>query len=380
MKRTISAVIAVLICLFWCICTAYAEDADINAVTNELGIDIGSIESGISDELKDKLAENNITTDNTDELVNVTAGDVFKYILDEIKSKIKYPMRLFSSLICIIVVNAAVNGFSDCLSNKSLEKIYNMVTVLIVTSIISGPIADSVALTSETLTSGAEFMMCYIPVFSGIVASSGSITSAAAYNTALMLAAEAAVWIAAEYIMPVLSVCMSLGIIEAVNPSFGLTSVTDAIAKGVKFILGFVMTIFIGLLSLQSIIGTSADSLGIKAAKYLASNVIPVVGSAVADAYTTIKSSLGILRGGTGFFGIAAIFYIVMPVIIELGLMRVVFMCSEMLCEMLNFGNIRIVIKNTSSVLSMMLSLIICFAMMLVISTAILMSLGLNMY
>lgn len=380
MKRIVSVLTAVFICMFFCTYIIYAENADISSVSDELGIDTDSLESSISDEVRDKLSENNIAPDNTEELVSVTAADVFQYISDEIKNKIRYPMKLFACLVCVIVVNAAVNGFSDILSNKSLEKIYNMVTVLIVTSIISDPIADSVASASETLTSGAEFMMCYIPVFSGIVASSGSVTSAAAYNTALMMVAEATVWISSEYIMPALSVCMSLGIIEAVNPSFGLTAVTDAIAKGVKFILGFVMTIFIGLLSLQSIIGTSADSLGIKAAKYFASNVIPVVGSAVADAYTTIRSSLGILRGGTGFFGIAAIFYIVMPIIIELVLMRLVFAGAEMLCDMLNFGNIKIVVKNTSSVLSMMLSLIICFSMMLVISTAILMSLGLNMY
>ena len=380
MKRIISALSAVLMCLFLCIITVCAEDVNVREVSDELGVDIESIENGISAEVRHKLSENNITPDNTDGLVSITAADVFKYISNEIKNKISYPLKLFSVLICIIVVNAAVNGFSDCLSNKSLEKIYNMVTVLIVVSVISEPVEDIVSLASDTLTSGAEFMMCYIPVFSGIVASSGSVTSAAAYNAALMMVAEATVWISSEYIMPALSVCMSLGIIEAVNPSFGLTSVTDAIAKAVRFILGFIMTIFIGLLSLQSIIGTSADSLGIKAAKYLASNFIPVVGSAVADAYTTIKSSLGILRGGTGFFGIAAIFCIVMPVIIELILMKLVFSCSEMLCEMLNFGNIKIVVKNTSTILSMMLSLIICFSMMLIISTAILMSLGLNMY
>ena len=241
MKRIISALSAVLMCLFLCIITVCAEDVNVREVSDELGVDIESIENGISAEVRHKLSENNITPDNTDGLVSITAADVFKYISNEIKNKISYPLKLFSVLICIIVVNAAVNGFSDCLSNKSLEKIYNMVTVLIVVSVISEPVEDIVSLASDTLTSGAEFMMCYIPVFSGIVASSGSVTSAAAYNAALMLAAEAAVWISSEYIMPALSVCMSLGIIEAVNPSFGLTSVTDAIAKAVRFILGFII-------------------------------------------------------------------------------------------------------------------------------------------
>lgn len=53
------------------------------------------------------------------------------------------------------------------------------------------------------------------------------------------------------------------------------------------------MTVFTGLLSIQSIVGTSADTLGVKAAKFVVSNFVPIVGSAVADAYTTMRSGLG---------------------------------------------------------------------------------------
>lgn len=377
MKKIAAFIFTLVLSLAIIAVTAYAEE---NAITDELDIDMRPVSDSLPDDVKGKLEENNITADSVDEITSITPADVFAYVWDEVKHKASYPVRVFAMMLCVITVNAAVNGFSDCLSNKSLERIYNMVTVLIITSVISEPVSECVALTAETLRSGAEFMICYIPVFSGIAASSGSITSAAAYNTALMLISEAVVWISAEYVMPVLSVCMSLGIIEAINPSFQLTSVTEGISKLVRIALGFVMIIFIGVLSLQSIIGTSADTLGIKAAKYLASNFIPVVGGAVADAYTTIRSSLGILRGGTGFFGIAALFFMTVPVIVEIGIMKLIFDCSDMICSMFGFGNIKIIIKNTSSILAMMLSLMICFTMMLIISTALLMSMGMNMY
>lgn len=377
MKKIAAFIFTLVLSLAIIAVAAYAEE---NAITDELDIDMRPVSDSLPDDVKGKLEENNITADSVDEITSITAADVFAYVWDEVKHKASYPVRVFAMMLCVITVNAAVNGFSDCLSNKSLERIYNMVTVLIITSVISEPVSECVALTAETLRSGAEFMICYIPVFSGIAASSGSITSAAAYNTALMLISEAVVWISAEYVMPVLSVCMSLGIIEAINPSFQLTSVTEGISKLVRIALGFVMIIFIGVLSLQSIIGTSADTLGIKAAKYLASNFIPVVGGAVADAYTTIRSSLGILRGGTGFFGIATLFFMTVPVIVEIGIMKLVFDCSDMICSMFGFGNIKIIIKNTSSILAMMLSLMICFTMMLIISTALLMSMGMNMY
>lgn len=77
------------------------------------------------------------------------------------------------------------------------------------------------------------------------------------------------------------------------------------------------MTVFTGLLSIQSIVGTSADTLGVKAAKFVVSNFVPIVGSAVADAYTTMRSGLGLLRGATGAFGIIALCVTLLPPILE---------------------------------------------------------------
>ena len=65
------------------------------------------------------------------------------------------------------------------------------------------------------------------------------------------------------------------------------------------------MTIFTGLLSIQSVVGSSADTLTSKTAKYVISNCVPVVGGAVSDAYSTVKGSLSLLKNGIGGVGIA---------------------------------------------------------------------------
>ena len=210
------------------------------------------------------------------------------------------------------------------------------------------------------------------------MASSGCVTSAAAYSAVMVVFAEFAASAAANYLMPLVSICTALGIIQSINEAFDLTSITDMISKAVKFILGFIMTVFIGLLSLQSIIGASADTIGVKAAKYLASNCIPVIGGAVADAYTTLKASLGILRGGVGFFGIAVIFVSVVPALIEVVLVKTSFCIAEIISGMFGIKGIKTLLHNSSSVLSMIISLIICFGMMLIISTAVMMMTGLD--
>jgi stage III sporulation protein AE len=138
------------------------------------------------------------------------------------------------------------------------------------------------------------------------------------------------------------------------------------------------MVIFLGLLSTQSIIGASADTLGVRAAKFAASNFIPIVGSAVADAYSTVKASLGLLRGGVGFFGIAAIFVMIIPPLLEVGLMRLAFAACEIACDIFGTKAVKILLSNTVKILSLVFSILVCFSIMLIISTAIVMMIGLN--
>ena len=138
------------------------------------------------------------------------------------------------------------------------------------------------------------------------------------------------------------------------------------------------MTIFLGLMSLQSIVGASADTLGVKAAKYMVSNWVPFVGGAIADTYTTVKHSLGLLRGGTGFIGIAVIFIMIMPSLLEVIAMRMIFLAADIIADVFGVSQIRILVKNTGWIMSIIFSLLMCFAVMLIISTTILMLVGLD--
>lgn len=356
----------------------YASEINMQSVADELQIETDGLDNNIDNDVKAILEENNITAENTEGISAVTPMMVMEYIVEQIRDKLNKPLKDFMRMMCMIIVCAVTMNFGDSLSNKSLEKIYGIVSAMLAISVVTSSISSCVSITSETLYSGANFMMGYIPVFAGITASSGCLTAAASYSTVLLLIAEVTVRISSDIIMPVLSVCMSLGIIESVNPTFRLTSITEGITKLIKLLLGIIMTVFIGLLSIQSVIGASSDTIGIKAAKYLAANCIPVVGGAVADAYTTLKSSLGILRGGTGFFGIAVIFLTVAPTITELGITRMFISVSEIVSDVMGISSIKTLLKNTSSILSMMLSLVISFSMMLIISTALVMAIGLD--
>ncbi len=355
---------------------AYAEDT--LEISEELGIDTKSLSNDLPPEVMDIIEENGITPDNTEAMTAVTPSGMIRYIWDTFKESAVRPLKILASLMTVILVAAVIESMEDSISSKPMSKIFGVISVLVSVGIISSAVSDCISSAAGALDSGGMFMIGYVPVFAGITASSGSVTSAVIYNMLVLMAAEVSVQISGEIIIPALSVCMAMGIVEAINPDFHLSGITEAIKNVVTFVLGFIMTIFLGLLSLQSIVGASADTIGVKAAKFVVSNFVPVIGGAVADTYTTVKNSLGLLRGGVGFFGIAVIFIMILPPVIEAVSMRLAFMAAGVIAELFGVPQIKILMKNTNWILSTIFSILVSFSVMLIISTAILMLVGLN--
>ncbi|MGN1105939.1 MAG: stage III sporulation protein AE, partial [Huintestinicola sp.] len=157
-----------------------------------------------------------------------------------------------------------------------------------------------------------------------------------------------------------------------------LSSVTGLMKKITTLFLGFGMTVFTGLLSIQSIVGASADTLGVKAAKFVVSNFVPVVGSAVADAYSTMRSGLGLLRGAAGAFGIIALCVTLLPPVLETLCLYLAMTAGEAAAEMFGVKELGTFFKGAASVLSLTAAVLACFGVMFVISTVILMAAGLG--
>lgn len=351
--------------------------AEMREISEELGIDTESLGDSLSPEVREIVEERGFSPENTDAMTAVTPAEIMRFIWDKFKEAMVRPLKVLASLIAVIAAAAVVESMEDSISSKPLSGIFGAVCVLVSVGVISGAVSECISSAAEALDSGGMFMLGYVPVFAGITASSGSVTSAVVYNMLVVLVAEISVQFSGEIIVPALSVCMAMGIVEALNPGFHLSGITEAVKNAVTFVLGFIMTVFLGLLSLQSILGASADTLGVKAAKFVVSNFVPVIGGAVADTYTTVKSSLGLLRGGVGFFGIAVIFIMILPPILEAAAMKLIFMAAGVVSELFGVPRLKVLMKNTNWILSAVFSILVSFSVMLIISTAILMLVGL---
>lgn len=376
MKKIILAIIIAALTLLLFSFSVSAEEISLGELAEEYGIN--EVSEALPYDAESFLRDKGISPDDPDSITKLTPKTVISYMWEKLKYSAAAPVRLFGIVLSVIILGAASGAAADSMGNKGSNGLYRTITVMIAIILTVPSMESCIKNAAATLKSGSEFMLCYVPLFAGISAAAGNAASSLSYNAIVLLIAEVSVNIASDMLMPVISVCMAMNIIDAVNPTFSLSSVTGLMKKMTALFLGFGMTVFTGLLSIQSIVGASADTLGVKAAKFVVSNFVPVVGSAVADAYSTMRSGLGLLRGAAGAFGIIALCVTLLPPVLETLCLYLAMTAGEAAAEMFGVKELGTFFKGAASVLSLTAAVLACFGVMFVISTVILMAAGLG--
>ncbi|MDO5560604.1 MAG: hypothetical protein Q4F95_13570 [Oscillospiraceae bacterium] len=322
------------------------------------------------------LSENGISVGDPSSITGIQPKSIIDKLVGEVKSRIQAPLKLFITLLTVVFMASLVNSLCMQGVSSGIGNIACIVSILISVSLLAQPVSQSFLDAKNALSSGGLFMLSYIPVMSSLMTVSGNIATAGSYNLIVLTIAELSVQIASGMLMPALSLCLCIGIVDSLNPSLSLSGLLSGMKKAITLVLGMIMTIFVGLLSIQSIVGSSADSLSVKTGKYLVSNLVPVIGGAVSDAYVTVRGSLGVLKSGVGTAGIVILLMTVLPTIINLFLYRAAIWAASVAAEILSADKLKNLLRSIQSVYGIAISIVAAFIVMLIVSTVIVMMIG----
>ena len=177
-------------------------------------------------------------------------------------------------------------------------------------------------------------------------------------------------------IVPVIKSTLALSLVSALSTKIKLTGIVTTLQKFIKWALAFCMTVFTGVLGLNSVIGSAGDSVAIKSTRFVIGNFVPVVGGALSDAYSSVLGCIKLLKASVGAFGIIAAFCTFLPVLLE----TILWLLCLHLCAAVGgiFDNsaVESMMKSVCAAMEILLALLLCCLTVLVVSTGILLASG----
>ena len=381
MKKLFTFIIIVFTVSFGFSFNVYgAENSDLSSESEEITQFKDEISDGLDqitdDDVNDVLKDNDISLKDPDSVSNISFGTVIDKLLSEFTDSLKKPMIMLGKILAIILLCTIAQNIA--ISGSSLTKTFNTMGILATITVMYETVSVTIETVQQALTRLSEFMISYVPIFSSVTAVGGNVSASGSYYAMTLIACEIIGLVGNKIIMPFLSIVMAISLVSAINPNLQFSGAAESIKKACQWLLGGVTTLFVGMLSIQGIAGSASDSLVTRTAKFAASSFIPIIGGAVSEAYSTLYGSIGVIRTGVGTIGIIAILIMVLKPIIAIIAAKFSISLAQIISGIFGQKESCEFLKSTNAVLSIGLSVVVCFSLIFIISTAVLMLMAMN--
>ena len=345
--------------------------ADINA---EEAYDFGQneIAEALPPEAAEALDDLDVTPDNGG--AGITIESILTMIWEAIEKNAPKPIAMLACVTAVVILCSITESRYE--GGHLLTGTFSTVGVLACSGMICTSFADLMESSKAAINGLSAFLAVYIPTFAGITAASGQTATASAYNATITIASQLITQLFSLLIFPLSSCIMGISIAGAINPDIRINSIAEAARRLVYWSFGLLMAVFTGLLAVQSFVAAAADSVSMRAIKFTIAGAVPIVGGAVSEALQTVKSSMTLLKSTTGSFGIIASVTVMLPVVLSIILFRIALLISSAISDSFGTARLTVLLRSGESVLAIVIAVLVCFWLLAVISTALMLAIS----
>ena len=275
--------------------TTYAENSEDNVSLEDI-LQSQQDSLNISSFLKEaeKYTESVYEDINVNELFSsaltgkIDNEKIFKGIASLFGKEIVTAISVLGSIVVIIIIHSILKSISEGFGNKSISQITYYVQYILIVTLIMTNFTQILDITKDSIQNLVNFMDCLIPILMSLIMTTGNIASANMLQPVILFMITFICNFINSVILPIILVSTALGIVSKVSDKIQIDKLSKLFKSGAIWILGVVLTLFVGVVSLEGTLTSNVDGVTAKTTKAAVSSFIPVVGKILGDAVDTV--------------------------------------------------------------------------------------------
>lgn len=293
--------------------------------------------------------------------------NVFSVLGDNILEIVK----ILVTVLIVIIINSIFKIVIESLENNSSSKITEFIHYLVVVTIVLDLFINITDEFKEVLLNINNFMNMFLPLITGLMISTGNVLTSSVIQNILFLSTIFISNFINMFLIPFFMITITISVVSNLSNKVKIEKLSNFFKSSIVWCLGIILTIFISLLSLETEITSSVDSLTAKTTKAAVSNFIPVVGKIMGDSVETVIGAFGILKNSVGVIGIVVVLSLTVFPIIKLLIMYILFNLAAVFSEMVADEKIVKLIEGLSDNIKLLLGILISVTIMFIIEIVI---------
>lgn len=299
----------------------------------------------------------------------VDNSTLLKKILNILGKEVTTNIKSLVSILAIILIHSILKSISESLENNNISKLIYYVQYILIVTVIMSNFTDIIKLVQDTTGNLIGFMNALVPLLITLMMYTGSITTSSVVEPIILFMINFIGNIIQNLIIPFVLVLTSLVIISKISDKVHIDKLSKFFKSGIVWLLGVVLTVFVGVVSLEGTLSSSVDGITAKTTKAVVSSAIPVVGKILGDAVDTVLGCGIVLKNAVGLVGVVIVIGICIMPILKLFVLSVSYKLLSTVVQPIADEKIIDLLEQIGDIFKIFLGILCAISFMLIIGT-----------
>lgn len=182
-----------------------------------------------------------------------------KKILNLLGSEVVTSIKAIGSILAIIVIHSVLKSISESLEDDAISKLIYYAQYILIITIIMASFSDIVKMVQDTTTNLVAFMNMLVPLLITLMMYTGSITTSGVIEPIILFMINFIGNMIQSIILPFLMIFTALVILSKLADQVKIDKLSKFLKSGIVWFLGIILTIFVGVVSLEGTMSSSVD-------------------------------------------------------------------------------------------------------------------------
>ncbi|MDF2839749.1 MAG: stage sporulation protein [Clostridia bacterium] len=371
-----------LIILFLLSSIVFADDTS-KIIKDQLdALDVNEIQS-FADQVS-KQADGSIPTLDIKEMVlGLLKGNpivnVEKLILGLGRMLIKEVVSNFNvmgQILVLAVFCAILQNLHGAFEGTTVGKLaYNACYILIAIIAVKS-FYTAMNLGSQAIDTMVNYTQALFPTMIALLVSVGAITSSTVFQPIIYGSISLIITAIKYFIIPLVYFSAVLSLLNNLTEGIQVNRLAALLRQTAVGALGIMLTIFLGVISVQGVASSSLDGLTIKTAKFAMDKFVPIVGKFLNDAFDTVVSCSMLIKNGIGVAGLIVLLMICLFPLIKILSIIAIYKITSALIEPILDNQIVKCLNDMSNSLLIIFSAVLSVGVLFFVFITVIMGVG----
>jgi len=300
----------------------------------------------------------------------------FGMVVDALLAGLRQTIPAVVQIIIVALVFSLISHFKPSFGETSVSKAAQTAQYVIVGTMALGMFASAFAIGSGAIEAMTSFTGEFFPLMLALLTALGGITSAAILKPATVALTTGISVLYKGFVLPLIILLTVFTLISHFSTTIKLSGFCNLFKSIIKWGIGIGLTIFIGVVVIHGLLGSSFDGVSIKTAKFTIDKFVPIVGSLFAQSVDVVIACTLLIKNAVGIAGIIFIAAIVISPAFSILAHFFLFKLTGALLEPIAGNGICKFVQDAADVLIMLFVAVVAVAIMFFVTTAVIIGAG----